>query len=128
MCKQDTRSPMNRAIGLGSARKGVGHWWAERTMAIALVPLTLWLVVSLVTLSGRDYTSVVAWLRMPISMVCMVLLLVALFYHMALGLQVIVEDYVHSAARFPALIAIRFGCFALATTGIAAVLRICFAY
>ena len=112
MRKQDTRSPMNRAIGLGSARKGVGHWWAERTTAIALVPLTLWLVVSLVTLSGRDYTSFVAWLRMPISMVCMVLLLVALFYHMALGLQVIVEDYVHSAARFPVLIAMRFGCFA----------------
>jgi succinate dehydrogenase / fumarate reductase membrane anchor subunit len=126
MRKQDTRSPMNRAIGLGSARKGVGHWWAVRTTAIALVPLTLWLVVSLVTLSGRDYTSFVAWLRMPISTVCMVLLLVALFYHMALGLQVIVEDYVHSAARFPALIAIRFGCFALATTGIAAVLRVCF--
>ncbi|MHA6688759.1 succinate dehydrogenase, hydrophobic membrane anchor protein [Mesorhizobium sp. A556] len=128
MRKTDTRSPMNRAIGLGSARKGVGHWWAERTTAIALVPLTLWLVVSLVTLSGRDYTSFVAWLRMPISMVCMVLLLVALFYHMALGLQVIVEDYVHSAVRFPVLIAMRFGCFALATTGIAAVLRICFAY
>lgn len=126
MRKQDTRSPMNRAIGLGSVKKGVGHWWAQRATAIALVPLTLWLVVSLVAQSGGNYTSFVAWLRMPTSMVGMGLLLVALFYHMALGLQVIVEDYVHSAARFPALIAIRLGCFALATTGIAAVLRVCF--
>jgi succinate dehydrogenase / fumarate reductase membrane anchor subunit len=128
MRKTDTRSPMNRAVGLGSARKGVGHWWAERTTAIALVPLTLWLMASLVAQSGGNYATFVTWLRMPTSMVCMVLLLVVLFYHMALGLQVIVEDYVHSAARFPALIAMRFGCFALATTGIAAVVRVCFAY
>ncbi|MFN3363424.1 MAG: succinate dehydrogenase, hydrophobic membrane anchor protein [Allorhizobium sp.] len=126
MRKQDNRSPASRAAGLGSARKGVGHWWAERVSAIALIPLTLWLMASLVTLSGDDHASFVAWLRMPNSMVFMVLLLAALFYHMALGLQVVVEDYVHSAAKFPTLIAIRLGSFALATTGIEAVLRVCF--
>ncbi len=128
MRNNDTRSPLNRAIGLGSARKGVGHWWTERATAIALVPLTFWLMASLVSLSGGNYTSFATWLKMPISTVGMVLLVVALFYHMALGLQVIVEDYVHSAVRFPALIAIRLGCFTLATTGIAAVLRVRFGF
>ncbi|AZO41570.1 succinate dehydrogenase, hydrophobic membrane anchor protein [Mesorhizobium sp. M7D.F.Ca.US.005.01.1.1] len=124
MHKQDTRSPLSRATGLGSARKGVGQWWAERVTAIALVPLTIWFLASVVALTGSDHAGVVTWLRTPFATICMMLLLVALFYHMALGLQVVVEDYVHSGARFPVLIAIRLGCFALAVTGIVVTLRI----
>ena len=124
MHKQDTRSPLSRATGLGSASKGVGHWWAERVTAIALVPLTIWFLASVITVTGRDHAGVVTWLRTPSATICMVLLLVPLFYHMALGLQVVIEDYVHSGARFPVLIAIRLGCFALAVTGIVVTLRI----
>ncbi|BCG97962.1 succinate dehydrogenase, hydrophobic membrane anchor protein [Mesorhizobium sp. 131-2-1] len=122
--EKHTRPPLSRATGLGSASKGVGHWWAERVSAIALIPLTIWFLASVIALTGRDHAGVVTWLRMPSATICMVLLLVALFYHMALGLQVVIEDYVHSGARFPVLIAIRLGCFALAVTGIVATLRI----
>ncbi len=124
MHTQDRRSPLSRATGLGSARKGVGHWWAERVTAIALVPQTIWFLASVVALTGSDRAGVVTWLRTPSAAICMVLLLVALFYHMALGLQVVIEDYVHSGARFAVLIAIRLACFAVAGTGILVTLRI----
>ena len=126
MDHQNTRSSLARAIGLGSAKQGSGHWWAERTSAVALVPLTLWFVVSIITHTGSDYTTFIAWLRTPFVFIAMVLLLIALFHHTALGLQVVIEDYVHSGAKFAAVIALRFGCFALAATGIAATLRIAF--
>lgn len=126
MHKQDTRSPLSRATGLGSATRGSGHWWAERVTAIALVPLTIWFLASVVALTGSDRAGVVTWLRTPPATICMVLLLVALFYHMALGLQVVIEDYLHSGARFAVLIAIRLACFALAVTGVVFTLHISF--
>jgi succinate dehydrogenase / fumarate reductase membrane anchor subunit len=126
MQSRDTRSPLRRAAGLGSAKKGFGHWWAVRISAVALIPLTLWFFASVVTLGGSDYLGLVTWLKAPLPAVCMGLLLLVLFYHMALGLQVIVEDYVHSRARFPILIVVRLTCFALAATGIFAILRISF--
>jgi succinate dehydrogenase / fumarate reductase, membrane anchor subunit len=118
------RSPLGRAIGLGSAKDGVEHWWAERVSAIALVPLTLWFVASVIAHTGSDYATFVAWLRTPLVTILMILLLIALFHHTALGLQVVVEDYVHSGAKFAAVIAVRLGCFALAAAGIVAALRI----
>jgi succinate dehydrogenase / fumarate reductase membrane anchor subunit len=120
----NTRSSLARAIGLGSAKTGVEHWWAERVSAVALVPLTLWFVASIVAQSRSDYGAFVAWMGNPAVTVGMVLLLIALFHHAALGLQVVVEDYVHSGAKFAAIVAIRLGCFALATAGIVAVLQI----
>lgn len=124
MNTKDLRSPLGRAAGLGSAHSGVGSWWRERVSAIALVPLTIWFTASLVMHMGRDYATVTAWLRTPLAAIAMVLLLIALFWHMALGLQVVIEDYVHSSMKFPALIAMRFACFALAVAGITAVLRV----
>ena len=124
MNKQNLRSPIARARGLGSAREGVEHWWAERVSAVALVPLTIWFAASIMAISGDDHAAFIAWLGSPVSSVCMVLLLIALFYHMALGLQVVIEDYVHSGAKIPLLVAMRLGCFALATAGIIATLRI----
>ena len=118
------RSPLARAIGLGSAKGGVEHWWTERVTAVALVPLTIWFAASVIALAGADHAAFINWLRAPFSSVCMVLLLIALFYHMALGLQVVVEDYVHSGANILVLIAMRLSCFALATAGIVATLRI----
>jgi succinate dehydrogenase / fumarate reductase membrane anchor subunit len=118
------RSPLARAIGLGSAKEGVGAWWAERVSAVALVPPTLWLAASIIAHTGSDYSTFIAWLKTPMAATLMILLLIALFYHTALGLQVVIEDYVHSAARFAAVIAVRLGCCAFAIAGVMATLRI----
>jgi succinate dehydrogenase / fumarate reductase membrane anchor subunit len=120
------RSPLARAIGLGSAKKGVEPWWAERVSAVALVPLTLWFAASIIAHTGSDYATFIAWLRTPVATVLVILLLIALFHHTALGLQVVIEDYVHSEVKIPALLAMRFGCSALAVAGILATLRITF--
>jgi len=122
--RQNMRSPLARAIGLGSAKAGVGPWWAERVSAVALVPLTLWFAASIIAHAGSDYATFIAWLGTPLAAILMILLLIALFYHTALGLQVVIEDYVHSAIKFAAVIAARLGCCALATAGVVAILRI----
>ena len=126
MDHQDTRSSLARAIGLGSAKGGAEQWWAERVSAVALVPLTLWFAVSIIAYTGSDYAAFTAWLRTPFANIPIILLVTALFHHTALGLQVVIEDYVHSAARFAAMMTVRLGCFALAAAGIVATLRIAF--
>jgi succinate dehydrogenase membrane anchor subunit len=120
------RSPLRHAIGLGSAKEGVGHWWAERVSAVALVPLTLWFVASIIAHTHSDYATFIVWLRTPVATILMISLQIALFYHAALGLQVVLEDYVHSGAKFPALVIMRLSCFALTVAGIVATLRIAF--
>lgn len=127
MAKKSTLSPLGRAIWLGSAKEGVSDWWRERVTAVALIPLTLWLVASIIAHRGSDYAVFVAWLKAPFVTFMMILLLSALFYHTALGLQVVIEDYVHSALKIPALMAMRFACFACVAAGVLAVLRIAFA-
>lgn len=124
MARKHTRSPLAWASGLGSAKEGVEYWWRERVTAVALIPLALWFIASIIAHGGSDYIAFIAWLRTPFSTLMMVLLLAALFHHTALGLQVIIEDYVHSAVKIPALIIMRLGCFALAAAGILAVLRV----
>ena len=98
----------------------------QRVSAIALVPLTMWFFAAIIAKTGADYTAFVAWMRNPITDILMALLLIALFYHAALGLQVVVEDYVHSDVKFAAVIAVRLACFTLGTAGILATLRIAF--
>jgi succinate dehydrogenase membrane anchor subunit len=120
------RSPLARAIGLGSAKHGVREWWAERVSAVALVPLTLWFAASIIAHTASDYATFTAWVRTPLAATLMILLLIALFYHTALGLQVVIEDYVHSGAKFAWIMAVRLGCFALATAGVVATLHIAF--
>ena len=94
--------------------------------ALALVPLTLWFVAAIIAHSGSDYGAFLAWLGTPMVAILMILLLIALFYHTALGLQVVIEDYVHSGVEFAWMIAARLGCFALAVAEIMAILRIAF--
>jgi succinate dehydrogenase / fumarate reductase membrane anchor subunit len=120
------RSPVRHATGLGSAKEGVEHWWMQRLTAVALVPLALWFAASIVTHSGSDYIAFVTWLKTPFATLMMILFLVALFYHVALGLQVIIEDYIHSAVKVPTMVVARLGCVALATAGVLAVMRIAF--
>lgn len=113
-------------MDLGSAKEGVGHWWSQRVSAVALIPLTLWFVASIIAHTGSEYATFIAWLRTPLASILIILLLIAIFYHTALGLQVVIEDYVHSWAKFAALVAVRLGCFALAAAGIITTLRIVF--
>jgi succinate dehydrogenase / fumarate reductase membrane anchor subunit len=124
MDRRSMQTPLAKAMGLGSAKSGVAHWWAQRVSAIALVPLTLWFAASIIAHSGSDYAAVLTWLRSPLTAGLMIVLLIALFQHTALGLQVVIEDYAHSGAKFAAVIAMRLGCFALATAGIVATLSI----
>lgn len=118
------QSPLGRAIGLGSAKAGFGHWWTERITAVALIPLSVWFAASLIAYSGSNYQAFIGWLGSPITTVLMILLLLSLFWHAALGLQVVIEDYVHSRAKTLMLLATRFVCFALAMAGTVATLRI----
>ena len=92
------RTPLGRVRGLGSAREGTHHWWVQRVTAIALVPLTVWFVVSILMLIGADRGAILDWLGNPVTAGLLVLLIVATFHHGQLGLQVVIEDYVHTEA------------------------------
>ena len=89
------RSPLGRALGLGSAKGGTDHWWAQRVTAVALIPLIGWAVFSLLMLGRLDHDALVQWIDRPINTIALLLLLGTLFYHSELGIQVVIEDYVH---------------------------------
>jgi len=128
MAVQRMRSPLGRALGLGSAKEGVGHWWRQRVTALALVPLTLWFVIAVIGLVGADRAAVVAWVKSPLPALMLVLLLVTTFYHAALGLQVVIEDYIHGEAmRVATLLVMRLLCVVFAVRGILAVLTMALA-
>ena len=110
---------------MGSAKEGVEHWWRQRVTALALVPLTLWFVIAVIALVGADHAAFVAWVRNPMAALLLVLLLVATFYHTALGLQVVIEDYIHGeATRLTALLVMRLLCILFAVRGIFAVAKL----
>jgi succinate dehydrogenase / fumarate reductase membrane anchor subunit len=124
----EMRSPLGRAIGLGSAKEGVGQWWMQRLTAVALVPLTLWFVISVVGHLGADLTTFRRWIGEPGTAIGFILLLIATFYHVSLGVQAVIEDYVHSElAKLGLLVTVRLACSGLAVAGIFAVLRMAFA-
>ena len=82
------RSPLGRAVGLGSAKGGVEHWWLQRLTAVALVPLGLWFVIAIIRLVGADVDNVRDWVGRPLPAILLVLLLIATFYHAALAFAV----------------------------------------
>ncbi len=88
------RSQLGRVRGLGASKSGVEHWWVERLTAIALVPLTVWFVISMLTLLGAEQPAVVAWAGRPVNTVLLLALVIMTFHHMQLGLQVVIDDYV----------------------------------
>lgn len=121
------RTPLGQAIGLGSAKSGADHWWRQRLTAVALVPLALWFVAALIAHLGADRTAMVGWIGSPIPAILTILLIGSVFWHAALGLQIVVEDYVHGeGTKLAILVAVRFACFFLAVAGIFAVLRLAF--
>lgn len=121
------RSPLGKVLGLGSAKGGSAHWYAQRVSAVALVLLGLWLFLSLASLDGATHANVVAWLASPLHAALALLLVVTAAYHALLGLQVVVEDYVADKGRRTlVLIGIKFALVVAAVVGALAVLRIGF--
>ncbi len=121
------RTPLGRVRGLGSAKEGTEHFWAQRVTAIALVPLALWFVASLAVYTGADHATAKAWLAEPFSAVVMVLLVVTGFHHAQLGLQVVIEDYVSTEwIKVFSIIVVKLGALALGVAAIFSVLKIAF--
>ena len=89
------RSMLSRARGLGSAKSGTAHWWAQRVTALALIPLTLWFVWSILHLAGLPRAAVVLWASSPMVATLLAALILTTFHHLQLGLQVVIEDYIH---------------------------------
>ena len=93
------RSGLGRARGLGSAKTGAAHWFAERATGLALVPLTLWFIYSVLSLLGAPRAAVVAWGGHTVNATLLLALVLIMFHHMSMGLQVVMEDYIHSEKR-----------------------------
>jgi succinate dehydrogenase / fumarate reductase, membrane anchor subunit len=91
-----TQTPLARVEGLGTAHSGTGHFWRQRVSAVALVPLSIWFLYATLALVGADRSLVVAFLHQPANAIAMALFVVAMLNHSVLGLQVVIEDYVHS--------------------------------
>lgn len=90
------QAPLARVRGLGSAKDGTHHFWNQRLTAIALVPLTLWIMVSIVGMTAMDYETVSQWIRLPLNTALLLVFILALYFHAQLGVQVVIEDYIHS--------------------------------
>src|ERR1700688_119388 len=119
------RSPLGRARGLGSAHAGSHHWCVERVEAAALVPLTIWFIFALLHLVGAPRQAVIDWLSSPVSMVLMLLLIVTTFHHLSLGVQSVLDDYVHQPAiKLWSVLAVKGACVVAALLCIVAVMKI----
>jgi len=127
MAEDTYRTPLRRARGLGSAKHGVGHFIGQRVSAAALIPLTLWGLWSAFTLARGGYDGAIAWLRSPIDAALIALLALAAFYHMQIGMRVIIEDYVHAKGwRTTLLIGNLFLCWGAAALTLVCLMKVAF--
>jgi len=118
------RSGLGRARGLGAAKAGVHHWLAQRATAIALVPLTLWFIYSVFGFAGASHAQLIAWMQSPLNLVLMLALIAATFHHMQLGLQTVIEDYIHTdRCRTVAMLLMKGATILLALTAAVSVLK-----
>jgi succinate dehydrogenase / fumarate reductase membrane anchor subunit len=119
------RTPLGRVRGLGSAKEGVAHWWAQRLTALALIPLTLWFVISVVQMIGADRPQVVEWIGSPVTAILLIVLIGATFHHAQLGVQVVIEDYVHTGwLKWSLILFVKAAAILLALIAIFAILKI----
>jgi succinate dehydrogenase membrane anchor subunit len=119
------RSPLARVLGLGSAKEGVHHWWVQRLTSVALVPLTVWFVVSILSLPSLDHATVTAWVGQLWTAVFLILLVLTATWHSQLGVRVVVEDYVHgSGMKTLTLALLTFFHVVVAVAGVLAILKV----
>ena len=120
-------TPLNRVLGLGLGKGAAEHWWLQRVSAVALLPLGLWFAYELLTLPGFDYATVTAWVQRPLTSILLIFMIVAVGYHSALGLQVVVEDYVTGKGmRAATLMASTLAHVGLTIAAVFAVLKVAF--
>ncbi|URW75742.1 succinate dehydrogenase, hydrophobic membrane anchor protein [Sphingomonas donggukensis] len=117
---------IGRVRGLGSAKEGAHHWWHQRLTAGANILLMLWFIISIARMPAYDYAGVTHWLASPWAAVPMLLLILSVFYHFRLGLQVVIEDYQHDASRVAMLIALNLFTIGAGAVAVFAILKIAF--
>lgn len=123
----ELRSQLSRVRGLGASHEGAHHFWVQRVSGVALVPLVIWFVLSVSSVVGADLATFTAWVGSHYNPVLLVLLIVTMFYHAQLGLQVIIEDYVHGeAAKLTSLILVKFAIYLIGACAVFAVIRLTF--
>ena len=121
------RSPLSKAIGLGSAGHGFSHWWWQRVTAVALIPLTLWFVYSVLSLFTASHAEVSQWLSAPMNATLMLLFVVTALYHGQTGVQVVIEDYIHTTwLNLTTLLLVKFSAVALAVYATLSILKVVF--
>jgi len=125
MADKGMRSDLGRVRGLGTAKEGAHHWWMQRLTAIALIPLTLWFIISIASLNSASYAETVNWLSIPLVSIFMILLISSTLYHALLGVQVVVEDYIHyEGFKFLLLIGLKFIFLVLGVIAVFSLLKI----
>jgi succinate dehydrogenase / fumarate reductase membrane anchor subunit len=120
------RSPLGKVLGLGSAKAGAHHWWAQRVTAIGLALLGAWFVISLAYLDTFEYQAVRAWIADPFNATLLSVFVATLCYHSLLGVQVVIEDYVYGALKTVSILVSNFVHVLVAVSGVVAVLRVAF--
>ena len=123
------RTPLAKVKGLGSAKQGTHHWWHQRLTALALLPLSLWFIYSLVSMTSADYNSLINWLRLPYVAVLLIFFVISLLYQAQLALQVVIEDYINSEwQKFACIIMIKFLSVIGALAAVLSVLNVFFGF
>jgi succinate dehydrogenase / fumarate reductase membrane anchor subunit len=121
------RSPLGRVVGLGSAKSGAHHWWLQRLTSIALVPLSIWFAVSMLSLPALDHVTVIGWMSQSWTALLLIVFVLVATWHSQLGVQVVVEDYVHGhGLKILTLVILSFVHALLAVAGVFAVLKVAF--
>jgi succinate dehydrogenase / fumarate reductase membrane anchor subunit len=118
------RSPLGSVVGLGSARSGAHHWWLQRLTSIALVPLTIWFAVSILSLPSLDQVTVIAWMAQSWTALLLILLVLVGTWHSRLGVQVVSEDYLHGGTKTLVLVVVNFLHVLIAIAGVFAILKV----
>lgn len=122
------RTPLSKVRGLGSAKDGTGHFWHQRLTSLANVPLIIFFIWQIISLNGEPHAVVVERFSSPFVAIVMAMVMLSGIYHMKLGMQVIIEDYVHGEfSKMALLIANIFFCFAIGITCLFAILKLGFA-
>ena len=120
------RTPLGKVLGTGSAKEGVHHWWLQRLTSIALIPLTIWFVVSLLSLASFDHDDVIRWMSGSWTALFLILFVLVATWHSQLGVRVVVEDYVHGGTKTLTLVVLTFIHAVVAVAGVFAVLKVAF--
>jgi succinate dehydrogenase / fumarate reductase membrane anchor subunit len=120
------RTPLGTVLGLGAAKAGVKHWWSQRVTAVGLALLGVWFVISLLCLGSFDYSAVTTWIANPINATLLSIFVATLSFHSQLGVQVVIEDYVHGAMKTISIVLSNFLHVVVGALGVIAVLRIAF--